>query len=266
MYSQYRPRHRFARILLAACAVLTIGFLLFPVLAIIPMSFNDAPRFELIPSNPSFEQYRRLFASPDWMEALWRSVRIALIVMAAATAIGSAAALAIVRLPSRWRPVVEASFMAPQIIPSVVIAASAYFLFIHFGMQGTISGIAIMHTVIALPFVVVLLGGRLQTLSRDLTQASSNLGAGPFRTFWHITIPQIRTAIVGAGLLAFHASFDEVVLALFLSGARNKTLPVKLWDSILFEVTPILPAISVLVLSIPMLGMLLLLLLRIRRM
>ncbi len=132
-------------------------------------------------------------------------------------------------------------------------------------MQGTISGIAIMHTVIALPFVVVLLGGRLQTLSPDLTQASSNLSAGPFRTFWHITSPQIRTAIVGTGLLAFHASLDEVVLALFLSGARNKTLPVKLWDSILFEVTPILPAISVLVLSIPMLGMLLLLLLRIRK-
>ncbi len=265
MYSQYRPRSRIARILLAACAVLTIGFLLFPVLAIIPMSFNDAPKFELIPSNPSFEQYRRLFSSPDWMEALWRSVRIGLIVMVAATVLGSAAALAIARLPSRWRPIVEATFMAPQIIPSVVIAASAYFLFIKFGMQGTVSGIAIMHTVVALPFVVVMLGSRLQSLSPDMAQASSNLGAGPLRTFWYITIPQIKTALIGAGMLAFHASFDEVVLALFLSGARNKTLPVKLWDTILFEVTPILPAISVLVLSIPMLGILLLLLLRLRK-
>lgn len=265
MQSQYRPRSPGARLLLAACAVLTIGFLLFPVVAIIPMSFNDAGQFELVPSNPSLEQYRRLFSSTDWMDALWRSVRIALMVMVAATVLGVSAAVAITRLPGRCRPIAEAVFMAPQIIPSVVIAASAYFLFIQFGMLGTMSGIAIMHTLIALPFVVVLMGSRLQTLSPDLVQASGSLGAGPFRTFWHITIPQIKTAMIGSALLAFHASFDEVVLALFLSGARNKTLPVKLWDTILFEVTPILPAVSVLVLLIPMLGMLLLLLIRIRR-
>ena len=254
-----------SRLLLCGYAWMVIAFLMLPVVSVVPMSFNDAPIFEIIPSNPSLEQYRRLFASPEWMDVLWRSVRIGLIVMFSATLLGILAASAIVRLPGRHRPVAEALFLAPQIVPSVVIAASAYFIFIQFGMVGTTAGIAIMHTVVALPFVVVLMASRLQSLSPDLAQASASLGAGPIRTFLRVIIPQIGTAVAGSALLAFHVSFDEVVLALFLSGARNKTLPVKLWDAILFEVTPVLPAISTVVLLIPLIGAIPMALLRARR-
>lgn len=256
---------RLARFGLAAYAWAVIAFLLLPVAAVIPMSFNDAPIFEIIPSAPSVSQYRRLFASAVWMDALVRSVQIALIVMVAATVLGTAAAAAIVRMPPRFRSAAEAMFLAPQIVPSVVIAAAAYFIFIRLAMVGTTMGIAIMHTVAALPFVVVLMRTRLESLSPDLAHASATLGAGPFRTFFRITLPQIATAVVGSAVLAFHVSFDEVVLALFLSGARNKTLPVKLWDAILFEVTPILPAISTVVLFIPLIGLLPLLALRVWR-
>jgi putative spermidine/putrescine transport system permease protein len=246
---------RIGRILLTFLAWSVIAFLLLPVLTVIPMSFNDAAIFEVFPSKPSLEQYRRLFDSQEWMDVLWRSVQIALIVTVATTTLGILAASAIARLPVRRRAAVEGIFLAPQIVPSVVIAASAYFLFARLGMVGTTTGIIIMHTVLALPFVVILMGSRLQSLSPELAQASASLGGNPMQTFFRVTVPQTATAIAGSALLAFHVSFDEVVLALFLSGARNKTLPVKLWDAILFEVTPLLPAISTLVLIIPLLAL-----------
>jgi ABC-type spermidine/putrescine transport system permease subunit II len=236
---------------LAVYAIAVIAFLLLPIVIVVPMSFNDAPVFEIIPSNPSLNQYRRLFASSAWMDALWRSVQIAFVVMLVATIIGTLTALGISRLHRNARSIAEAVFISPQIIPSIVIATSSYYLFTKLGLVGSTAAVVIMHALIALPFVVVMVQTRLQSISPDLAQASASLGAGPFRTFARITLPQLRLALIGAGVLAFHISFDEVVLALFLSGARNKTLPVKLWDSILFEVSPVLPAISVVVILIP---------------
>ncbi|MSO76317.1 MAG: ABC transporter permease [Alphaproteobacteria bacterium] len=265
MHAFRRIGTRVGRLLLAAHGWLVIGFLLLPVAAVVPMSFNDLGVFELIPTNPSLAQYRKLFESPDWMEVMWRSMRIAVLVTMAATTLGILAASAVARLSPRLRAATEAVFLAPQIVPSVVIAASAYFLFARFGLVGTMTGIVIMHTVIAVPFVVILMGSRLQSLSPDMAQASASLGAGPLRTFLRVIVPQVGTAIAGSALLAFHASFDEVVLSLFLSGARNKTLPVKLWDAILFEVSPILPAISTVVMLIPLAAVLPLLVLRARR-
>ncbi len=260
--SQYRPQSTGMRILLALAGVGTILFLLLPVFAVIPMSFNDSTRFEIVPSHPSLTQYRLFFSDEKWMESFWLSVKVASIVMISATVLGTLAAMGIMRLPARLRGITEAVFMSPQIVPSVVIAASAYFIFIELGMVGTVTGIAVMHTVVGLPFVVVIMGSRLQSLSPDLGQASANLGAQPWQTFWRVTLPQISTALVGSALLAFHVSFDEVILSLFLSGARNKTLPVRLWDGILFEVTPLLPAISTVVLIVPVMGTLILFLFR----
>ncbi|MCC7274606.1 MAG: ABC transporter permease [Alphaproteobacteria bacterium] len=243
------------RILEAALAIFgvaVIAFLLLPIVVIIPMSFNAAPVFEIIPSQLSVSQYQRLFASPEWLDVLWRSIRIAAIAMVVATTVGTLAALGIARLGWKARSFIEALLISPQIVPSIVIAAAAYYMFAMLGLVGSITGVVVMHALIALPFVVILVQSRLQSISPDFAQASASLGAGPLRTFALITLPQLRLALIGAGVLAFHVSFDEVVLALFLSGARTKTLPVKLWDSILFEVSPLLPAISALVILIPL--------------
>ena len=243
---------RIARGCLASYAGGVIAFLLLPVIVVIPMSFNDAALFEIIPSNPSISQYSRLFHNPEWMEVLGRSIRVALAVTVLATVLGTLAALAVSRIPPRNRALVEAVFISPQIVPSVVIAASAYYVFAWLGLAGTTLGIAITHTLIAFPFVLVIVSSRLVTLSEELSHASSSLGAHPGQTFVYIIMPQMALAIVSGAVLAFHVSFDEVVLALFLSGVRSKTLPVKLWDSILFEVSPMLPAVSTLVLAIPL--------------
>jgi putative spermidine/putrescine transport system permease protein len=239
------------RLFLGMYAGTVIAFLLLPVIILLPMSFNDAMVFELFPSKPGIDQYVRLFSSGAWLDVFGRSLQIAVAVMVLATALGTLAALGIVQLSKRLRRFVEAAFLMPQIVPSIVTAVAAYFVFSALGLIGTLTAVVIAHVVVALPFVVLLIRSRLETLDPDLTLASASLGAGPVKTFLLIVAPQILVSIAAAALLAFHVSFDEVVLALFLTGVRTKTLPVKLWDSILFEISPILPAISTLVIMLP---------------
>ncbi len=250
--SPLTPRSRTSRVVLTLTGTLVMAFLLLPVFAVVPMSFNDGARFEIVPSNPSLVQYRAFFADDRWTDALRLSILLALAVTGLALVLGTLGALGLARLGSKRRSLLEAVFVSPQIVPSIVIAASSYFVFVDLGLVGTPVGIGLVHTLLAMPFVILIVGSRLQSMSAELVEASASLGAGPLTTFRRVTLPQISTALLGSALLAFHASFDEVVLALFLSGARNKTLPVRLWDSILFEVTPSLPAISTIVLVIPL--------------
>ncbi len=151
------------------------------------------------------------------------------------------------RIRSRWRAALEAALISSRIVPSIVFAVAAYFVFSHAGLVGTITGLVLAHSVLAFPFVVVLVSSALYGFDRSLEEASRSLGAGPIRTFFRITFPQIRLAVFGGALFAFNVSFDEVVVTLFISGVRSKTLPVKVWDAILYEITPILPAISTLI-------------------
>jgi ABC-type spermidine/putrescine transport system permease subunit II len=242
-----RLRRMLGRVALAAAGGGVLAFLVLPILFVLPMSLSNSMIFELIPSQPGFTQYERFFASPDWMAALGRSVQIATGTMVVATALGTLAALGLSRLGGTWRAVLEAVLISPRIVPSIVFAVAAYHVFSSVGLVGSVAGLVIAHTVLAFPFVVVLVGSALYSLDRSLVEASQGLGAGPVRTFFRVTFPHIRLAVFGAGLFAFNVSFDEVVVTLFLSGVRTKTLPVKVWDAILYEITPILPAISTLI-------------------
>ena len=241
------------RVVLAALGGGVLAFLIVPVIAVIPMSFSSSMVFELIPASPGLAQYRRFFASPDWMTALARSVHVALGTTVVATVLGTLAALGLVRIRSRWRTALEALLISSRIVPSIVFAVAAYFVFSQIGIVGTIAGLIVAHSVLAFPFVVVLVSSALDGFDRSLEEASRNLGAGPVRTFFRVTFPQIRLAVFGGALFAFNVSFDEVVVTLFISGVRSKTLPVKVWDAILYEITPILPAISTLIIVISVL-------------
>lgn len=236
-----------ARIVLGGLGGAVLAFLIVPVISVIPMSFSSSMVFELIPTTPGLSQYRRFFASSEWMGALLISVQVALGTTLVATTLGTLAALGLSRIRSRWRSIFEAALIAPRIIPSIVFAVAAYYVFSQAGLVGTVAGLVLAHSVLAFPFVVVLVGSALYSLDRSLEEASKSLGAGPITTLFRITFPQIRLAVFGSALFSFNVSFDEVVVTLFISGVRTKTLPVKVWDAILYEITPILPAISTLI-------------------
>jgi putative spermidine/putrescine transport system permease protein len=257
-----RARHLLARAALAFVGGGVLAFLVIPVVAIIPMSFSPSMVFELIPSSPSLTQYRQFFSSPDWMLALARSVQVALGTMLAATILGTLAALGLRRLRPAIRRTLEALLIAPRIVPSIVFAVAAYYVFASSGLVDTVTGLVLAHTVIAFPFVVIVVGSALFGLDDALEEASLSLGASPVTTFLRVTLPQIRVAVFGSALFAFNVSFDEVIITLFLSGVRVKTLPVKVWDAILYEITPILPAISTVVILASLIVLTPLLLLR----
>jgi putative spermidine/putrescine transport system permease protein len=235
------------RIALGVVGGAVLLFLIAPMFAVIPMSFDASGLMSLVPSDPGLAQYRRFFASPDWMEALVRSFQVAAGATVVATLGGVSAALGLARLPARGRQVGEALLILPRIVPTIVFAVAAYRIYLEIGLVGSVAGLILAHSVLAMPFVVIFVGSALRGLDPSLAEASASLGGGPVVTFFRIVLPQIRMAVLSAALFAFNVSFDEVVVTLFISGIHSKTLPIKVWDAIQYEITPILPAISVLV-------------------
>lgn len=238
---------RVGRAALAIIGAAVLLFLVVPVFAVIPMSFSSSGLLELVPSDPGLSQYRRFFDSPEWMEALLRSFQVASGTMVIATLVGVSAAVGLARLPSHLRQILEALLILPRIVPTIVFAVAAYSVFLEIGLVGSVLGLVLAHSVLATPFVVIFVGSALRGFDRSLAEASLSLGAGPLVTFFRVVLPQIRMSVLGSALFAFNISFDEVVVTLFISGIRSKTLTVKVWDAIQYEITPILPAISALV-------------------
>lgn len=257
-----RLRQVIARGALALVGGSVLAFLVVPVLTVVPMSLSSSMIFELVPSKPSFTQYEHFLSSREWMAAVGLSIQVAFGTMVVATILGTLAALGLRRLRTRTRRLLEAALIAPRIVPSVVFAVAVYSVFAAAGVVGTVVGLVVAHSVLAFPFVVVFVGSALQGVDPALEEASLSLGGGPVTTFARVTFPQIRLAVCGSALFAFNVSFDEVVVTLFISGVRVKTLPVKVWDAIFYEITPILPAISTVIIGASLLMLTPLLLMR----
>ena len=134
--------------------------------------------------------------------------------------------------------------LAPLIVPTIILSVGLYGLFAKLKLIGEWYGLVVAHTVLALPFVVLVMVAGLRDFDRALEQAAEGLGASRRRTLLRVTLPLLRPSLVSAGLLAFISSFDELVIALFLAGP-NMTLPKKMFDNILMEIDPTIAAVSV---------------------
>jgi ABC-type spermidine/putrescine transport system permease subunit II len=144
-----------------------------------------------------------------------------------------------------------------MVVPGIIIAIAVFFFFAKFGLNGTIWGVALGHTVGALPLATIVLVAALHNFDKNLERAALSLGTSPFRTLFRVTLPVIRPAVITAAFLAFLYSFDEILVALFVSGIRARTLPKKMWES-LQEVDPTIAAVSTLLILFTV-GLLLLL-------
>jgi putative spermidine/putrescine transport system permease protein len=193
--------------------------------------------------------YERYFGSREWMSATVRSFEVALLTTAAATAVGTAAAMAL-RRPFRGRSLARLIILAPMVVPVIIVAIAIYGLYAKLRMVGTLHGLVLAHTVLALPFVVVVVSATLSGFDSTLELAAQNLGANRWQTFRFVTLPLIRPGIVSAALLAFVTSFDEVVVAIFVSGTQAATLPKQMWDGIRTEIDPTVAAVSTLLIGV----------------
>jgi putative spermidine/putrescine transport system permease protein len=220
-------------------------FLAAPNFIVIPISFTSANYLSFPPPGWSLQWYENYLGSSAWMEATGRSVFIGLLTAAVATALGTAAALGLRRM-RRGKEAVQLIVLAPLIVPTIIIAIAIYDLYSRLGLVGNVYGIALIHVVIAFPYVAIVVSAALRGVDPGLERAAQNLGAGPWRTFWLVTFPLIRPGVIAGALLAFLASFDEVVIAIFIGGVYANTLPRMMWESIITTVDPTIAAVSTL--------------------
>ncbi len=233
------------RRLLRGYSFFVFALLLTPLLIIVPISFSSARYLQFPPPGWSLQWYARYFENPAWIEATLVSVRVAVGATALSLVLGTALAYSVVRGRYRGRVLVERLGTGPMIVPHIVIAIAIYGLFARIHLTGTEAGLILAHTVLAIPFVLAVMSASLRTVDPTLEQAAMSLGVGRVGAIVRVTLPLIRPGIVSAGILAFLSSFDEVVVALFLSGT-TKTLPKQMFDNIMNEIDPTIAAISVL--------------------
>jgi putative spermidine/putrescine transport system permease protein len=170
--------------------------------------------------------------------------------MVLATALGTSAALGLTRIGPSLRSPMTLLFLVPVIAPAIVTAVAMYKSFALWGLSGTVLGMVLAHSSLALPFVVIYVVAILQKMDWKLEQAARSLGASPRRAFFHVTLPVIVPGVLVGAFFAFLTSFDEVVVSLFLAGSRAVTLPVQMWNGIRFEINPTVAAVSVVLLLI----------------
>jgi putative spermidine/putrescine transport system permease protein len=231
------------RTLVAVSSVIYL-FLMLPLLVVFPISLSSAPYMQFPPPGLSWQWYERYLDDPQWIDATIRSLYVGAATAILALTLGVPLAFSLVRGKFIGRGLIERIAMAPVIVPTIILSVSVYGLFAKLKLIGEWYGLVVAHTVLALPFVVLVMVSGLRDFDRALEQAAEGLGASRWRTLWRITLPLVRPSLVSAALLAFITSFDEVVVALFLAGT-NMTLPKKMFDNILMEIDPTIAAVSV---------------------
>ena len=224
---------------------LVLFFLMLPLTIVFPISVSSAPYLEFPPPGFSWQWYARYLGDPDWIDATVRSLEIGAATVVLSLLVGVPLSFSLVRGSYPGKTAIDRLMTTPMIVPTIVTSIAIYGIFSTLRLIGEWYGIAIAHTLLALPFVVILVGAGLRGLDPNLEQAALGLGATRFTAIRRVTLPQIRPSLISAALIAFITSFDELVVAMFLAGSRM-TLPKKMFDNIRMEIDPTIAAVSVL--------------------
>lgn len=226
-------------------------FLIFPILVIVPLSFNAQNFFTftpemltLDPAGYSLKHYEDFFTNPDWQRALWNSVTIAPAATILATVLGTLAAIGLSQAHVPFRSAIMAMLISPMIVPLIISAAGMYFFYSRIGLQGEFLGIVLAHAALGTPFVIITVTATLVGFDRSLTRAAASLGADPITTFFKIQMPLIMPGVISGALFAFITSFDEVVVVLFVGSASQKTLPWQMFIGLREQISPTILAVA----------------------
>jgi putative spermidine/putrescine transport system permease protein len=238
----------------AVAGVLVAVFLLIPVLAILPISFSDSAFLVWPPEGFTLRWYETILSDPLWTSAFWTSIRIALFAAVLATVAGTAAALAVRRLPPRSASWMRTLFVAPVVLPYVVYALGLFNLFDALRVIGAEWPIIVGQAVLAFPIVFVVMSAALTRVGGALTRAASSLGARWPEIVWRVELPMVRLNILAGFIFAFAFCFDEVVVALFLAPPDAPTFPLKIFTSARESSSPDIAAASTLVMSVALLS------------
>jgi putative spermidine/putrescine transport system permease protein len=236
-----RPE-RFAYIAFVLFCGLVFLFLIAPILVIIPLSFSSEPWFTYPLPGLSLRWYQDLVFDDRWRLAIKNSVIVGTFSTLIATTLGTLAALGLSRGNVPFSGLIMSVLISPMIVPVVIVAVAMFFGFASVGLNNTFIGLILAHAALATPFVVITVTATLSGFDRSLMRAAASLGASPITTFRLVTMPMIAPGVISGALFAFFTSWDEVVVALFLSAPEQRTLPKQMFSGIREQISPTITA------------------------
>ena len=241
--------HR-ARLWLYAAAVLVMLLLVLPTLLVIPMSFSASQYLEFPPREWSLRWYRSYFSSNSWMQATATSLKAGLLTAILATPLATMAAYGLHVSRLRYANWLSMLLLAPIVVPVILIGIGVFYAYVKLKLVNSMLGLVLAHSMLAIPVVMLVVGSALKTFDMDQELVARSLGASRIRAFMLVTLPQIKFSVVTGAVLAFLTSFDEIIVALFISGGANSTLTRNMFNALRDQVDPTIAAISTLIVAV----------------
>lgn len=236
----------------AAWAALVYAFLYLPIGVLVAFSFNRS-RLNAVWQGFTLDWYRALLHDRLILEAAKNTLIIGVTATLAATMIGTLAAVGMYRYQFRGKSVLETLLYIPIVIPEIVLGIALLAFFALGQLPLGLLTLILAHITFCVPFVVIVVRARLAGFDQHLEEAATDLGASPWQTFVHVTLPLIMPGVVAGALLAFTLSIDDVVISFFVAGPGSTTLPLKIYAMVKQGVTPAINALSTIVLLLTLL-------------
>jgi putative spermidine/putrescine transport system permease protein len=235
-----------ARIALLLFCSLVLLYLILPVLVIVPMSFSSARFLTFPPPSLSLRWYQEYLGNAAWIQATRVTLTVAVLTVLIATPLGVAAAYAISQSKLRIMRVIHLTLMLPLVVPIIITAVGIFFVYARIGLIATLSGLVLANVMLALPYVVTSVVAGLQSFDPTQEMVARSLGMGRLRSFFVVTLPQIKASVVTGSIFAFISAMDETVVGLFISGGQYQPLTKRMFTALRDEIDPTIAAISTL--------------------
>jgi putative spermidine/putrescine transport system permease protein len=239
-----------SRIILALSCAMVLLYLILPILIIAPMSFSSARFLTFPPPSLSLRWYREYVESPAWMQATLVTLTVALLTVAIATPLGLAAGYAISQSKLRIMRVVHGALLLPLVVPIIITAVGIFFVYAKIGLIATMTGLVLANVMLGLPYVVISVVAGLQSFDMTQEMVARSLGMNRLRSFFAVTLPQIRSSVIAGAIFAFISAMDETIVAIFISGGQYQPLTKRMFTALRDEIDPTIAAISTLMTAV----------------
>jgi putative spermidine/putrescine transport system permease protein len=225
---------------------LVLAYLMLPMLIIVAMSFSGARYLSFPPPSLSLRWYEEYFGNPAWMQATKVSLTVGALTVLIATPLGVAAAYAIANPRHRVMRAVHLVLMLPLIVPIIILAIGVFFVYAKLALVATLTGLVLANVMLGLPYVITSVIAGLQTFDATQEMVARSLGMNRLRSFFAVTLPQIKSSVLAGAIFAFISAIDETIIALFVSGGQYQTLTKRMFTALRDEIDPTIAAISTL--------------------
>jgi putative spermidine/putrescine transport system permease protein len=227
------------------CAAILL-YLVLPILIVVPMSFSSARFLTFPPPSLSLRWYREYIGNQAWMQATLVTLTVAVCTVLIATPLGVSAAYAISQSKLRIMRIIHAALLLPLMVPIIITAVGIFFVYAKVGLIATMSGLVLANVMLALPYVIISVVAGLQSFDMTQEMVARSLGMNRLRSFFAVTLPQIKASVIAGGIFAFISAMDETIVAIFISGGHYQPLTKRMFTALRDEIDPTIAAISTL--------------------